>query len=258
MKKRVGASLTILLLILALVWALRSQTETHVLSSQAPAENGGSAPVPAQPQSQSETSSAPQAHSAAAAPAESAMAGRAAALAAFERKRQAAGMEGSQTLPPPMSAFDGLPLSPKRRINQRPYHILGARAVPRDQYQASMGQILFEHNGFAVVGLASTATEAWREMVLRENDRPVVVNPSNGRLAVVTGTLIVKLRDMSAAEQLAALEKLEILSKDESIRTVFFRAPPNYLLLAGQTRLLEHPDVERVELELYQARKEPR
>jgi len=184
---------------------------------------------------------------------------RANALEAFARKQRAAGYDnGNAALPPPMQVYQNLPKTKTRRINEKPFQILGARAVPRSEYSASMGEVLFEHNGFVVVALARTAGEGWQDLMWNNSDRPVLVNPANGRLAIVTGTLVVKVRDMAAAERLAAQEQLTIVAKDESTKTVYYRPPAGYSLLSGQQRLVKQADVERVEIELYQSRKEPR
>lgn len=120
-----------------------------------------------------------------------------------------------------------------------------------------MGDILSEQLGFAIVAAPSTSggDDQWRDLVVRDQDRPVLINPANGRLAIVTGTIAVKLKDLSVATQLATAENLEKLTTDESINTVYFKAPEGYLLLAGQQRLTKDPNVDRVEIELYHTRK---
>lgn len=183
---------------------------------------------------------------------------RAQALAAFAQKQKAAGLDKPTELGLPTQIYQNLPKTKTRNINEKPFQILGARAVPRAEYSASMGDILFEHNGFVVVALPRASDDNWQKLMWNNSDRPVLINPSNGRLAIVTGTLVVKLHDMAAADRLAAQENLTVIGKDESIKTVYYRPSADYALLTGQQRLQKQTDVERVEIELYQSRKEAR
>lgn len=259
MSKRTGIVIGILLL-LGVIWRMNS-LPSEIRTTESPSSAGrdvANAANPAPPQAAAQNETVRKSARAQNVNPPQNLNPRAQALEAFVRKQRAAGLDNAAALPPPMQAYQRLPKSKTRRINEKPFQILGVRAVPRAEYSASMGDILFEQNGFAVVALSPAAGEGWQDLAWNNADRPVLVNPANGRLAIVTGTLVVKLKDLAAADRLAAQEQLTVIAKDESTKTVYFRPPADYSLLSGQQRLVKQADVERVEIELYQSRKEPR
>lgn len=236
-----------ILLLLAVVWratSSRHETGSSTISSWKPQN----APVAAQAPVERQTSSTAPARPA------SGRDGRGDTIAAFERKRRAAGNENAPPLPPPMEAFTDIPKTDAQTINERQYHVLGASAVPRDRYTGSMGKLLLEENGFAIVELKN-ADPTWEQAIFRADARPVLVNP-NGRVAIMTGTVLVKVHDLASVGAIAAREGLEVLAQDEDTRTVYLKPPEGYALLAAQKRLQSDSRIERVELELYQSRKE--
>lgn len=168
----------------------------------------------------------------------------------------------AQTDSPPkgLEAYRHLAMGSARRINERSFRVLGARAVRATDYSPRMGEVLFEKDGFRVVPLAAgVAEEDWQGMQLKDGEFPVVVNSSNGRLGLVTGTLVIKMADLSRAAELASREGLAIVHVDESISTVYLKAPAGYRLLPGMERIRgERGQVERVELEIYESKKVPR
>ncbi|MBX3020213.1 MAG: hypothetical protein KF799_00930 [Bdellovibrionales bacterium] len=246
------AGLSLLVLLLWRLNTSRPETKVSEQSSQQPSsqnETAKSAPQVAVPSAAAKSSptAQPVAPSADFNP-------RASAIRAFRHKQQEAAQSGAAPSVSPV--FNSLPKSGVRRINQRPFQILAARAVPRAQYSASMGDILVEQNGFAIVELDPAAGDRWRDLSWNEIDRPVLINSTSGRLAIVTGTLVVKLKEISSADRVASQENLTVAAIDEATRTVYYRAPAGYLMLAGQQRLTQNADVEYVDIELYQARKE--
>lgn len=168
-----------------------------------------------------------------------------AAIAALEERRKA-----GEELPSPMQPYEGLPRTDLQDVNGRPYHVMGVTAVPRDRYTSAMGKLFLEHHGFAVVE-PDKAGPAWESVIFHRDARPVLVNPS-GRLAIVTGTLLVKVRDLASVADIAEHEKMEVITQDESINTAYLRAPEGYAVLEGQKRLQTDARVERVEVELFQ------
>lgn len=234
-----------ILLLLAVVWratSSRHETGSSTISSWKPQ----AAPT-AQALVERQTSSTEPAR-----PVVARASGRAEAIAAFERKKRAAGNENAPPLPPPMDAFKGLPKTDAQPINDRPFHVLGASAVPQDRYTNSSGKLLFEEIGFAIVDVKDPA---WEQGVYRADNRPVLVGP-NGRVAIMTGTLLVKVHEMATVPAIAAGEGLEVIAQDADTRTAYLKPPEGYALLPGQKRLQADPRVERVELEIYQSRKE--
>lgn len=143
-------------------------------------------------------------------------------------------------------------------VNERREVVLGARAIPTSQYNSSYGPVLFEQNGFSVVAIDTTADNDWKDLVVRAGDRPLVINPANAHLGIVTGTLVVKLTDVRQAEPLAGRQNLQLISVDESIHTAYFRAPENYHLLSGAAEVGKDRAVEHVELEIVRGKVEAR
>jgi hypothetical protein len=149
-----------------------------------------------------------------------------------------------------MALYRDLKLGRPVSVNGRNQMVLGARAVPTSKYDPSFGPVLFKKNGYSIVALDTDADPSWQEMVMHDSDRPLVVNPSNGRLGVVTGTLMIKFSDLHAADRIAGRENLQLLSLDESIGVGYFKAPENYQLLYASDRLRKDRDILRVELEV--------
>lgn len=169
----------------------------------------------------------------------------------FVQRHKLDGQPGNDSSP--MERYRGLKLSEEVKVNGRPQFVLGARAVPTPKYNSSFGPVLFEKNGYSIVGLNTDADASWQQGPMHEGDRPVVVNTSNGRLGIVTGTLMIKFSDLHQADKLAGRENLQLLDTDESIGVGYFRAPENYPLLSAVDRLKNQPDVLRVELEVVEA-----
>jgi len=170
------------------------------------------------------------------------------ALTVFQQHHKLDGPPGNDSSP--MVRYNGLQMSKPVQVNARGRVVLGARAVPTGTYDSSFGPVLFEQNGFSIVALNTKNDPSWNDLVMHESDRPVVVNPGNGRLGIVTGTLIVKFTDIHQADKLAGREGLQLMSVDESIGVAYFHAPENYHLLSGSEKLRKSADVERVELEV--------
>ena len=127
--------------------------------------------------------------------------------------------------------------------------MLGARAVPTKDYVSSYGPVLFTENGFSIVAIDTAADGTWKDLILGKADRPVVVNTANARLGVVTGTLIVKLKDVAEADRFAGRQNLQLLSVDDLISTAYYRAPEGFPMLAGAEQLRQDAVVESIEVE---------
>lgn len=177
-------------------------------------------------------------------------------LIPFSQRRLERG-SGRETSP--TERYRGLEISAALKINNHDQQVLAARAIPTPDYSAKQfGPLLFEENGFSIVAVDTRNSEPWADLVVHEADRPVVVNPANGRLGVVTGTVILKLRNIADAEKIATRENFKLLSVDSTIDTAYFRARENYGLVSGSQRLQRDPGITRVELEVVQGRLELR
>lgn len=94
-------------------------------------------------------------------------------------------------------------------------------AVETAKYDSSMGEEIEEKAGFTVYKPANVEPS----FVIDDRTRPVVVNRSSGAIGIVTGTVVVRLKDFSEAEALASAFGLEEVSSDDTIATVFYRVP---------------------------------
>ena len=155
----------------------------------------------------------------------------------------------------PMDRYKNFSFGETLEINERSQKVLGARAVPKENYLPYMGEIAFRHEGYVVMAVNPSITPNWKSLVVGGKDRPVVVNPGNGRPGIVTGTLVIKFADIRQAEVLAGRENLQLLKIQENIGVAFFRAPEYYELGPAINRLQQIPGVQRVELEILQSRK---
>lgn len=130
----------------------------------------------------------------------------------------------------------------------RSYEILKLKAVPRDEYRSGMGDAVLERFGFVFF-----AREDSR--LTLQAGLPVVLNPSNGILGVITGTVIATIRSANEARAVAATHNLELKSVDESVKLVYLGAHNDQSLGEVVARLEEDPSVQNVTLEVVQSRK---
>jgi hypothetical protein len=150
--------------------------------------------------------------------------------------------------------FPSVKVGPAVTINSQTQTVLGARAVATPQYDRSFGPVLFEQSGYSVVSLNTVAEPGWDDLIMHAKDRPVV-SDANGRVGIVTGTLIVKLDDIHLADKIAGRENFQLLGLDEAIGVAYFRVPENYRVLSGAQKLAQSAGVLRVEIEIVQGRK---
>jgi hypothetical protein len=174
----------------------------------------------------------------------------------FLRERGAMGASSREPSPSAQEAFKKLPRAKVSVINGQTYQILGARAVPHNQYSLSMGDSLLTQNNYDIVPLAKNSDDLWRKLTVPLEGRPVLINPDSGRLTIVTGTIMVQLNSLESVGAIADSEHLQVLGVDEAISTAFYKAPSGYSLLEGLARIQARKDiVVRAELELDQSRK---
>lgn len=79
---------------------------------------------------------------------------------------------------------------------------------------------------------------------------PVVLNPDTNNLAIVVGTLKVKLKDLSQADAIAADFKLEPPRKYSHLQTAYFKLPAGQDMIALSNALRSDARVERVAIEV--------
>ena len=102
------------------------------------------------------------------------------------------------------------------------YALADALAVEAEKFDVSMGEQIDEKAGFIVFKPVNKAAGSFS---VDDRTRPVVVNQASGAIGIVTGTIVVRLKDFEQAEALARAFGLEEVSSDDTIATVFYKAP---------------------------------
>lgn len=129
------------------------------------------------------------------------------------------------------------------KINERPYFIVSARAFLTSENNSNINPSIYNLAGFSIVKLE---TQAPTDLILDVESKPVVLNSKNLSFGIVTGTLIVKLKEFEAAESLG----LEIVYSDADTATVYLKAPVGISLLSLISSLKKNSSVLNVEIEI--------
>lgn len=177
------------------------------------------------------------------------------ALLAMKRRRPIDSGAAASAPPASLTRYSHLGLAKVTHVNERPYRVLSARAVRASEYSPSLGPVLFEENGLRVF---EDRAPGWQDLTVAAGSQPLMVNPANGRLSVVTGTLKVSVADAATADSLANDEHLKLIQYDPSIQLAFLKAPAGYQLLPALKRIGQRPGVTQVELEAVEGRAVPR
>ena len=148
-----------------------------------------------------------------------------------------------------------LKLGPPAKAVRHGYLPLAARAVRTETYTSALGPVVIEENNLRVI---ADENDGWADLKTSADGQPLMVNPSNGRLVLVTGTLEVALPDVERAEALAEAEHLVLIDYDRTIGIAFLKAPVDYALLPAIGRIGARPGVGAVELEIVESRKAAR
>lgn len=121
------------------------------------------------------------------------------------------------------------------------------RAMPRDEYDQSQGDLVETRAGYAIFVPKSEDAAA-------QEAKDVVVNANNGRLGIVTGTIIAQLKNAQDRFSLSSEFGLKIVAVDEAINAVFFStdADPEQSVEALQ----KDSRVQNAELEIVDGVKE--
>lgn len=130
------------------------------------------------------------------------------------------------------------------KINERPYYIASARAG-----LAYANNSIYNLAGYSIVKSESALVT---DLILDFNSKPVVVNSKNLSFGIVTGTIIVKLKEIEIAESLAQQFGFEILFSDADTATVYFKAPEgisilNLILSLKKSNFVINAEIEIIE-----------
>jgi len=130
------------------------------------------------------------------------------------------------------------------------FEMLKLKAVPKAQYEPRMGQLISEKLGFAIFATTQSAFE-----LTAGTELPVLAKKGNGILGIVTGTIIVTLKENTLAPLLAQTYDLTLKYLDKDLRLAYFTAPANTPLDKVVEALQRDASVENVNLEVVQSRK---
>ncbi len=146
----------------------------------------------------------------------------------------------------------------KYRVGQRDampgaatYEMLKLKAIPRGQYDPRLGERITEKLGFVIY--AAPSTKPFELAV--DGSLPVVAQKSNGMLGIVTGTIVVTLKQSSMAQGLAQSYDLTLKYLDKDMRLAYFSAPDKTALDQVVVALQKDSAVEHVNLEIVQSKK---
>ncbi len=155
-----------------------------------------------------------------------------------------------------------LPQGPTFRSGGQTYRpVAGLRATVRGQATAvermrSLGaadvDVVQEKGPYVIFRDATATTTATARQAAPGADAtlPVVVNVRSGRLGVLDSTVVVKLKDVRSAPELAVANGLTLEFVAEGIRYAFLRVPPGRDVVAAAAAVARDPGVVLAEPEV--------
>lgn len=139
------------------------------------------------------------------------------------------------------------------RVNssiEEPFDRLRLRAVEKNRFEPSMGAEVGQLLGYVLVEASGPNAP-----LVTGDSLPVVSSKSNGRLGIVTGTIIVTLRDPERASALESSYGLELKYEDKPSRQAYFAANLGLPLDQLVEALTNDQGVESARLEIVQGKK---
>ena len=131
------------------------------------------------------------------------------------------------------------------------YQLADVSAIESGSFSASLGEAVETKAGFTVfIPKNPSSSDGFK---LSQRQRPVVVNVANGQFGIVTGTLIVKLKDFNELDAVEAAFGLEVVTSDDTIATAYYRAPIGVEVDRLVERIRKDPRVVRADAEIVQA-----
>ena len=131
------------------------------------------------------------------------------------------------------------------------FEMLKLKAVAKDQYDPRLGLLISEKLGFVIYA----ADDHSPFLLSIDGNLPVVANKSNGMLGIVTGTIVVTLKESSMAQAVAQNYGLTLKYLDKEMRLAYFSAPSKTALDKVVEALQKDVSVEHVNLEIVQSKK---
>lgn len=141
-------------------------------------------------------------------------------------------------------------LAPQNTATAEPYYRLNLRAIDKNEYRADLGP-----QAGAIANFIIYENSSAEGALTVDQSVPVVAGKSNGRLGLVTGTIVATLRDPSRAPDVAKNYGLTLKYEAESTRQAYFSAAQNIPLDQVLAALEKDPDIEAAYLEIVQGKK---
>lgn len=138
------------------------------------------------------------------------------------------------------------------RVSDGRFELLNLRAITKNRYQRDMGPVVTEKLGYVIY-----ASHRPPEVEDGDGSLLVVAKKSNGMLGIVTGTIIVRLKEAALALSLADSYQLQLKYIDDDLRIAYYSAGEGTrATLAQLVELLSQDEaVETVNLEIVNSKK---
>jgi hypothetical protein len=129
---------------------------------------------------------------------------------------------------------------------QGTFELLRLRAISKYSYTSDMGNFVDEKMKLVFFDPAAGAT-ASLPMTF-----PVVVKSSNGQIGIISGTLLVSMRDIQQASDLAQRYGLALKAQDDSLSLAYMGVPRADQVNELMVQIRQEPSVKSVSAEIVQ------
>lgn len=130
------------------------------------------------------------------------------------------------------------------------FELLKLKAIPTRSFAPGMGEKIEDKFGFTIFAAPGPDFN-----LTTDGSLPVVAKKGSGMLGIVTGTILVTLKDSNLAQGLAQAHSLKLKFVDPDLKLAYFSAPTSAPLDQIVSTLSASEGVEHVTLEVVQARK---
>lgn len=129
-------------------------------------------------------------------------------------------------------------------------------AIPSNEYQASMGPPVKTRTTFTVITKKDKNDPHFT--IGSSSEMPVVENLNNLQIGIVTGTLIVKLKQDQSAEELAAKYGMELKSTASHLNIAFLSAKAGIDIRSQLIELKKDSMIDTAEMEIIDSEVSPK
>lgn len=136
-------------------------------------------------------------------------------------------------------------------LNGQSFSLAPAYAIKEGDYRPDLGEILEKKWGFAIFA----AEKAPQRFISPDALNLVVVNESNGRWGIISGTVIVQIHPKADLSALAEAYNLQILMLDEALHQAYMKVPAGTDFQTLLVDLKQDSRVRGTEVEIIQSEK---